>query len=292
MTTLAMLGSGSGGNACAVSADGAVLLLDAGFSPRELARRAEQVGVDLGRLCGIALTHEHGDHAQGALRLAARHRVPVLASLGTWTALGGPAAVQYLPLRTTSRTECGPFTLSGCALLHDAAEPLALTITDGDGLRLGVAYDLGRPTQALRYHFRELHAVVLEANYDEVMLRTSRYPASVQQRIAGSGGHLSNRASAMLLSELHHPGLATVVLAHLSRRCNSPDVARATVEPVLRGAGFRGELHVALQAGPLPQISLAKGCNEGQLCLTPEAAHPGPAAPAHSAAGVSPPPPA
>lgn len=261
MTTLTMLGSGSRGNACAVASDDAVILLDAGFSAREIDRRAELAGVSLEGLCGIALTHEHGDHAQGAVRLARRHGVPVLASTGTWTALGAPADVEFRPLRTTTRTECGPFTLAGCSLLHDAVEPLALTVTTMDGLSLGVAYDFGRATQALRYHFRELHAIVVEANYDEVMLRTSEYPASVQHRIAGSGGHLSNRATAQFLTEVHHAGLVTVVLAHLSQRCNSPAAARAAVEPVLRRTGFAGELHVAVQQEPLAPIAL----NRGQL---------------------------
>lgn len=251
-----MLGSGSRGNSCALSADGAVILLDAGFSAKEIARRAEMAGVSLAGLCGIALTHEHGDHTQGALRLARLNRVPILSSAGTWAALGAPADVGFLPLRTMTRTECGPFTLSGCSLLHDAREPLAITVTTQSGLRLGVAYDFGRATQALRYHFREVHALVLEANYDEVMLRTSEYPPSVQHRIAGSGGHLSNRATAQLLTELHHAGLATVVLAHLSQRCNSPEAARAAVEPVLRRSGFRGELHVADQDLPSAPIHI------------------------------------
>jgi len=270
MTVLTVLGSGSRGNAFALSEGEAVLLIDAGFSAREIARRAELAGVSLDRLCGIALTHEHGDHTQGALQLARRHRVPVLTSVGTWTALRGSARVQFIPIRTTTRTECGPFTLAGCALLHDAAEPLALTITTEDGLCLGVAYDFGRPTQALRYHFRKLHAVILEANYDEVLLRTSEYPASVQHRIAGSGGHLSNRASAQLLTELQHPGLGTVVLAHLSERCNSPDAARAAVEPVLRQSGFAGEVHVAVQHEALPSLRLSR--DGAQLCLAPEPA--------------------
>ncbi len=259
MTTLTVLGSGSRGNACAVVSEGMTLLLDAGFSAREIVRRAEAAEVDLGTLCGIALTHEHGDHAQGAVRLARRFGVPVLASAGTWAALGAPARVELLPLRGIGLTECGPFTLAGCALLHDAAEPLALTVTTADGVRLGVAYDFGRPTQALRYHFREVTAVVLEANYDEVMLRTSDYPPSVQQRIAGSGGHLSNRATAQLLTELFHAGLGTVVLAHLSQRCNSPEAARGTVEPALRACGFTGDLVVALQDRALPALSLARG---------------------------------
>jgi len=261
LTSLSVLGSGSAGNAFALEAEGMVLLIDAGFSAREIARRAALAGVDLARLCGIALTHEHGDHAQGALRLAERHGVPVLASAGTWTALRGRHGVRHLTLRCTGRTECGPFILAGCDLLHDAAEPLALAISTSSGVTIGIAYDFGRATQALRYHFRALNAIVLEANYDEVMLRTSAYPASVQQRIAGSGGHLSNGASALLLSELHHPGLTTVVLAHLSRRCNTPEAARAAVEPVLRAAGFAGRLVVATQDAPLAPFPLTETPN-------------------------------
>lgn len=258
MTRLTVLGSGSKGNATALETEGEVLLLDAGFSARELARRAEATGVDLGRLAGIAVTHEHGDHAQGALRLARTHRVPILASMGTWTALGAPGSVRHLPVRTTGRTECGPFTVAGCTLLHDAAEPLALTVTTATGVRVGLAYDFGRPTQALRYHFRELDAVVIEANYDEVMLRTSEYPVSVQERIAGSGGHLSNRVTAQLLEELYHPGLGTVVLAHLSQRCNTPAAAREAVEAVLRKCGFEGVLEVAVQDEPLRPLGLRR----------------------------------
>ena len=266
MTFLSVLGSGSDGNAFAIESEGQVLLVDAGFSAKELTRRADRAGVDLGRLAGIALTHEHGDHARGALRLAARHRVPVLASPGTRMALGRADGVTHLPVRPGSRVECGPFTVSGCSLLHDAAEPLALGVTTMTGTALGIAYDFGRPTQALRYHFRALDAIVLEANYDDVMLRTSDYPSSVQHRIAGSGGHLSNAASARLLEELFHGGLSTVVLAHLSRRCNSPEAARATIEPALRALGFVGRLVVATQDEPVARfplsdkLELALGC--------------------------------
>ena len=257
MITITVLGSGSKGNAVALASEGAVLLVDAGFSPKELSRRAELAGVDLGTLCGIALTHEHGDHVSGAVRLAERHQVPVLASTGTWSALRGRDGVRHVPLRSTGRTECGPFTVAACTLLHDAVEPMALTVTSANGLNVGIAYDFGRPTQALRYHFRALNAVILEANYDEVMLRTSEYPVGVQHRIAGSAGHLSNRATAQLLRELCHPGLGAVVLAHLSQQCNSPAVARQTVEPLLRRAGFRGQIHVAVQDAPLPPIRLS-----------------------------------
>jgi phosphoribosyl 1,2-cyclic phosphodiesterase len=116
----------------------------------------------------------------------------------------------------------------------------------------------------VRYLLRNLTALVLEANHDEVALRTSGYPPAVQRRIAGSGGHLSNRAAAELLVELHHPGLSVVVLAHLSRQCNSAADARAVVAPALRRAGFAGTLHVADQDEPLPAIRVVPA---GQMQL-------------------------
>ncbi len=242
-------------------------MLDAGFSLRELDRRAEQVGLDLAGLVGVALTHEHGDHAAGAVRLAARHGVPVLASPGTWGALQAGDAVPFLPVVQGARTELGAFTLSGCPIPHDAAEPLALAVTARDATSVGLAYDLGRPTTAVRYLLRNLSAVILEANHDEVLLRTSEYPASVQERIAGSAGHLSNRTAAELLTEVHHRGLGAVLLAHLSKRCNTEAAARETVEQALRAAGFTGDVLVARQEEPIGPVTLAHATG-AQFTLT------------------------
>ena len=259
MTTLYVLGSGSSGNALAVECGGRVLLVDAGFSAKEILRRAALVGLDLGRgrTVGIVLTHEHNDHATGARRLAHALRAPILASPGTRDRLQPlmPKA-RFLVLTLMGAVSHGGFEIEACSTSHDAADPVALAITTGAGCRIGIAYDLGRPTAAVRYLLRQAHALVLEANHDEVLLRTSGYPPSVQQRIAGSGGHLSNRAAAELIGELLHPGLAYVVLAHLSERCNTAAEARAIVEPVLRALEYGGELHVAVQDRPLPPLEV------------------------------------
>ena len=262
MTVLYSLGSGSRGNCFAIESDGAVLLLDAGFSAKEIERRAELVGLALERLVGIVLTHEHGDHASGAPRMACRFGVPVVTAPGTWASLRAEPDCAHVPIGFGVLAELGPFRVEGCPTSHDAAEPLAVVVRNADGMSVGVAYDLGRPTAAVRYMLRYLTAVVLEANHDEVRLRTSGYPPVVQRRIAGSGGHLSNRAAAQLLAELHHPLLSAVVLAHLSQRCNSAEDALAAVGPVLRRAGFSGELHVALQDVPLPPIALLQPARE------------------------------
>lgn len=255
MTTLYVLGSGSGGNALAVAAGGEVLLIDAGFSAREITRRAADVHLDLGRVTGLVVTHEHGDHTAGAARIARTLGIPILSSIGTWDRLRRrmPTA-EFRPLALMGGVRHGAFHIEACPTSHDAAEPLAVALHAADGASVGVAYDLGRPTAAVRYLLRHLTALVLEANHDEVQLRTSGYPPVVRRRIAGSGGHLSNRAAAELLGELHHPGLGVVVLAHLSRQCNTEAEARATVASALRRAGFAGALHVAEQDVPLPPI--------------------------------------
>lgn len=259
MTTLYVLGSGSRGNCFAVESEGTAVLVDAGFSPREIERRADAAGLALERVEAIVLTHEHGDHSRGAARLARRLGTPVLTAPGTWTALAPRMkAAAHRPLGLCARAELGPFTVHACPTSHDAAEPLAVTLHASDGASVGVAYDLGRPTSAVRYLLRNLTALVVESNHDEVALRTSGYPPVVQRRIAGSGGHLSNRAAAELLVELHHPDLAVVVLAHLSRQCNTAADARATVAPALRRVGFAGVLHVADQDAPLPAIRVER----------------------------------
>lgn len=249
MTTLHSLGSGSKGNCFALEdeAGGAILLLDAGFSAREVGRRAARAAVDLTRVAAIAITHEHGDHATGASALARQLRVPIVASPGTWAAMRGVDGVSHLALRAGEPAEVAGFRIAAAASNHDAAEPMALAVWGSSGRRVGLAHDLGRPTAAVRYLLQDLSVLVIEANHDEILLRTSEYPAAVRQRIAGGGGHLSNRAAAELIEELLHPRLEHIVLAHLSERCNTPDEARATVSAVLTRAGFRGALHVAGQ---------------------------------------------
>jgi phosphoribosyl 1,2-cyclic phosphodiesterase len=266
--TLYVLGSGSRGNCCAVESEGMALLIDAGFSAREIERRASIAGLEVDRIAGIALTHEHGDHACGAAALARRLRVPIVTAVGTWQRLAGAMHdAEHRPLGLCDRVELGPFTIDACPTSHDAAEPLAVVVRGSDGTSVGVAYDLGRPTMAVRYLLRDLTAIVLEANHDEVQLRTSDYPPVVQRRIAGSGGHLSNRAAAELLVELYHPGLLNIVLAHLSQLCNTAAEARATVAPALRRAGFRGRLHVADQDKPLAPIMLVQRAVQLGLAL-------------------------
>ena len=249
-----VLGSGSRGNAVAIATDDATILVDAGFSPRALRRKAAAAGVNLSALAGVILTHEHGDHARGGAALAAAAGCQLYASAGTLARLDcrGRAIGQLETLTV------GPFTVSACRTRHDAAEPMALSVSGPEGEKVGLAYDLGEAGVAVRYVLRGAECLIVEANYDDRMLRTGPYPASVRHRIAGPHGHLSNRAAAELLAELWHPALRTVILAHVSEQCNHPDLARAQVLGRLEPLGFAGDLLVAPQDGALGPVGVVR----------------------------------
>ncbi|HEU4828813.1 MAG TPA: MBL fold metallo-hydrolase, partial [Gemmatimonadales bacterium] len=232
------------------------VLVDAGFSGRRLAERLQQIGIAPQSIAALLLTHEHSDHVSGAPLLARKLGVPVLTATGTWNAVTHQfrPSTRHTPLGLTATVELGPFTIHAAPTSHDAVEPIALAVHCTSGERIGIAYDLGRMTAGVRLLLRELSAVVFESNHDEIRLRTCGYPPSVQARIACSTGHLSNRAAAEALAELCHPGLGTVVLAHLSEKSNDPAEALKAVKPALRKARFSGALHVALQDEPLAPI--------------------------------------
>jgi len=232
------LGSGSSGNATLVEASQGItttlVLIDSGFSLRELTRRMERVGTHPSQLAAVFVTHEHSDHSTGVLTLARKHGVPIVTSRGTWRAFGDDRFDTPRQLRFVSDgqdIEIGDLLLQPFAVPHDAGEPLQLTLTDGLR-RFGVLTDIGsiapRPLAALQ----ALDALLLECNHDEAMLRSGPYPESLKRRILGTHGHLSNATAAALLAQIQHAGLHTVVAAHLSERNNNPTLATEALAAV------------------------------------------------------------
>ena len=250
---VAVLGSGSSGNSVFVQAGNTRVLVDAGFSARSVAERLKLIGVDADAISAIVVTHEHGDHTAGIGVYARRHGTPLYMTKRTREACakrlrGAEEIVEYQPGRVF---HVGDVRVEPFLTIHDAADPVGVALVDEcTGLRLGVATDLGRPTTQIRHALRDCDFLVLEANHDEVMLHMSGYPSSVKRRISSSHGHLSNQAAARLITELMHPRLAGVVLAHLSHQCNRPELARQVVGDALDKVGWTGHLEVALQDRP------------------------------------------
>lgn len=238
MMRFCSLGSGSGGNSTLIEASQGItstrLLVDAGFSQRELVRRLARAGCAPEEIDAVFITHEHGDHIGCALAFAARYRLPLIMSRGTWRAVGN-ADFDPALLRLAKAGEAmplGDMTLQPFAVPHDAAEPLQLTLSDGVH-RLGLVTDLGSAPDNVAAALAGCHALLLECNHDEDLLRNGPYHPALKKRILGSHGHLSNVAAADLLARCLHPGLAMIAAAHLSEHNNTPDLAHAALAGAL-----------------------------------------------------------
>ncbi|MGZ8259112.1 MAG: MBL fold metallo-hydrolase [Caldimonas sp.] len=227
------LGSGSTGNATVVEASGGItttrLLIDAGFSLRELETRLARAGLAPEDLDAVFVTHEHSDHVGCAIAFAERYRLAVWMSRGTWRAIGEQTIPERLGfVRDGETIALGDLELRPFTVAHDAAEPLQLRCSDG-GASLGVLTDLGSITEHMLDGVRGCEALVLECNHDEAMLAGSRYPPSLKARIGGRYGHLSNTVAVELLASGIAARLRHLVGAHLSRENNRPEIVRSAL---------------------------------------------------------------
>jgi phosphoribosyl 1,2-cyclic phosphodiesterase len=243
-----VLGSGSGGNATLVEGGGAAVLLDAGLGPRQLAERLQSAGVDPASLDAVFVSHEHGDHARGATGFSAKWGVPLALSRGTLRAAGLatarlPACLEIAPGETRTIRR---LAVRAVAVPHDAAAPLAFVLS-ADGVSLGHATDLGHLSRGLVAAFRGCQAVLVESNYDPAMLRDGPYPWSLKERILGPFGHLSNGDVGRLLEKGLGEACRRVVLAHLSRTNNHPELALQAAEEALARSGRKD---VAVELAP------------------------------------------
>ncbi|MDQ3697629.1 MAG: MBL fold metallo-hydrolase [Gemmatimonadota bacterium] len=243
-----VLGSGSRGNAVLVDCGESRVLIDAGFPVRTLAARLERAGVPPEAIEAVVITHEHSDHVRGAGAAATKWGWTIHATAGTVAACPELSEGNVQTFETGGTITLSHMEIRSVRVPHDASEPVAFVATaTRTGARVGIAYDLGSASPSLCQALREVDVLVLEANHDDELLRAGPYPLSVRERIAGRHGHLSNRAAARLARECVHAGLAHVVLAHLSERCNDPVLAHAAVTGALAGARRRLPVHVAMQ---------------------------------------------
>ena len=228
-----VLASGSKGNAVYFSDGRTTILVDAGLSGKEVERRLQSRNLSPEDLDAIIVSHEHTDHIQGVGVLARRYNLPVFMNEKTRHAI--PRLGKVTDLRAF---ECGrPFHINDIkihpfSISHDAEDPSGFTI-GLNGIKAGLATDLGVATTLVRAHLASCRLLILEANHDPDMLENGPYPWPLKQRIKGRSGHLSNEESRALLQELRHDGLEYVILAHLSEINNLPDRALRVVGQAL-----------------------------------------------------------
>lgn len=239
-----LLGSGSSGNATLVESGSTRILLDAGLGPRKLVECLELAGVAPDSLDAIILSHEHGDHSRGVASLSRRFGIQVAGTRGTQTAMafGDAKIAGYTALGTSHPLRIGALSVTGVSIPHDAAEPIAFVVSTR-GASFGHATDLGHIDRGLVAAFRRCDALLLESNYDSVMLREGPYPWSLKERILSPMGHISNADVARYITRGLGPDCRTLVLAHLSRKNNHPEVARMSAEQALNQV-HRDDVHL------------------------------------------------
>ncbi len=250
MFSLRVLGSGSAGNAMLIQSDSTALLVDAGLSAKQLVARLGQCDVAPSTLSGLLLTHEHADHAAGLRVFCTKYEIPCYCNPLTAEALK-TELVNISCKLFTNATEftIGDIDVRPFSVPHDAADPLGFCLAHDD-VFFGVLTDLGHATHLVLESLRGVHGLLIETNHDEALLQQdTKRPWAVKQRILSRHGHLSNAGAAQVVRQLSDSSpLNQVILGHLSKDCNRPELAIERMDQELKLAGrFSTKIYCAAQ---------------------------------------------
>ena len=226
-----ILGSGSNGNCAYLECGETRLLIDAGFSARQIRERLAEIGRAPESLNGILLTHEHTDHTNGLGTLCGKIPIPIYCNRLTKEAveMQFKTRFDFRIFSTGASFEVGEVGIETFSVPHDAYDPVGFMLR-ANGCQIGFLTDLGHATKLVVERVRRSNVLVLETNHDLKLLQDdAKRPWSVKQRIMSRHGHLCNEAAAAVLAELVTADLRHVYLGHLSRDCNKPELARHVV---------------------------------------------------------------
>ena len=231
---LCSIASGSSGNCIYVGSEATHLLVDVGISGKRTECGLNSLGVTGRDLDGILITHEHADHISGLGVLARKYEVPIYATQGTIEAirscgnLGRIDGSLFHEVKADQKMVIKDLTINPMRISHDAAEPVAYRIAYGNK-KVGICTDLGVYNDYTVECLKGMDALLVEANHDVNMLQVGPYPYYLKQRILGERGHLSNENSGRLLSRILHDKLQSIILGHLSKENNLPELAYEAV---------------------------------------------------------------
>lgn len=232
---VAVLASGSKGNATFIELDGKKLLVDAGISARRIRQELSHIGQSVEELDGVFITHEHSDHINGLMTLTRKYGVQVFSRPETFRAM---SFYRELPIGCINpiidRVRMDRVAVRAFGVSHDAADPVGYVVQGSR--RCVVATDMGFVDGTLQNMLEGAQVMVLETNHDVDMLKNGSYPYSLKKRIMGPQGHLSNKEAAMAVARLKQRP-KKLLLAHLSESNNRPELAMSTVQEVFRQQG-------------------------------------------------------
>jgi phosphoribosyl 1,2-cyclic phosphodiesterase len=250
-----VLGSGSSGNTTLISDGSTHVLVDVGLSGRETARRLRECGLEPEEIGAIVISHEHGDHCRGVGPFAKHLQIPVFTTDGTYSSSGMTLDPQKC--QRINSGECFDFRgiqFTSFAVPHDSVDPLGFLI-EKDGVKIAIALDLGYLSNLVIERLKDCDGIVLESNHDIQMLKVGPYPWALKQRVMSRRGHLSNDAVAQYLGNDFDGKARHVVLAHLSKQNNLPELALLSAQRALESRSSllksqtRLELALADQVG-------------------------------------------
>lgn len=231
---LCSIASGSSGNCIYVGSEATHLLVDVGISGKRTEAGLNSLGITGRDLDGILITHEHADHISGLGVMARKHGIPIYATPGTIAAIQGSSGVGkidsslFREVKEDEKLIIKDLVVNPMRISHDAAQPVAYRISYGNK-KVGICTDLGVYNDYTVECLKGMDALLLEANHDVNMLQVGPYPYYLKQRILGDRGHLSNENSGKLLSRILHDGLENILLGHLSKENNLPELAYEAV---------------------------------------------------------------
>ena len=231
------VGSGSSGNCHYVGYKDTNILVDAGLSGKRISTGLKEVDIDIDKINGIFITHEHSDHIKGAGILSRKYDIPVFANVKTWIAMKdkiGEVKDHNMKVFENDKSYAlGELIVRPFSIPHDAADAVGYNFYDGNKDKISIATDIGIVTENIRKHLYKSKLVVLESNYDEGMLMMGSYPYSLKQRVKSDEGHLSNEEAANFCIELVNQGTESILLGHLSKENNFPELAYETSKGIL-----------------------------------------------------------
>ena len=231
---LASLSSGSSGNSIYVGSDTTHILVDTGCSKKRIEEGLAKLDLALSDIDAIFVTHEHSDHIAGLHTILKKNEIPVYATKGTIQGIrmsdkkGDMLSSQFYEIKADNKLTVKDLTINPMTIMHDALEPVGYRISCGKN-KLAIATDLGSYNEYTVDALQGLDAVLIEANHDVRMLQTGPYPYRLKRRILGEKGHLSNEKSGELLCRILHDKLKGIILGHLSKENNLPELAYETV---------------------------------------------------------------
>ena len=274
-----ILGSGSGGNAAYLETPSVRVLIDCGFSAKRIRSALLDLDRTPERLDGILITHEHSDHIHGLKVLAAKLGIPVYCNRHTAEEirLHHDCTFDFQIFETGNSFEIGDLGVDTFSIPHDATDPVGFLLHT-PAVQIGFLTDLGHGTRLIADRVRQAEVLLLETNHDVDMLNNDPHrPWNLKQRILSRHGHLSNEGASDFLEQLVHAELQHIFCAHLSRDCNTPELAREEITLKLsRLDASQVQVHITQQNAPCPPLRFAvkkSAASDEKSVATTSAAH-------------------